>query len=755
VALAALVEARLAAAGIANAMAVGGWDGWRLGTTTAGPEEVSKIAAALVKAMTDPVVEGEPALAAVSRKLGALANRPLPDAALAELAECTGEAYGSGAQPANAAEIEAWRRAAHRAGRVAFATAGKAPLSDAVAAALASAGAWPGPAEPVELPWPSEAPTTVYDASGEIAAGAARIIVTARTALPERAVSAAESLGSARGALASRLAGLDASAQLRSVVATAHADGGCVAATLELSARELASDASARIATAAALARQEVAVEVGDAPAPRELGKHLATQALDPREAAQLSAWWALAGARTGPPDALALRVTVGVAAPASTTPATTAPSAPFAAIQSEIDRATLAWHAPVVEARSRVERGQGEMWLLLASPCGTQSEAEGDAGAGAVVAAAAAADATERDPDARVEAFVAADGVGLLAHGAAREGETPEAQARRLADIAARSLAAQSLRKAPVRRAQAQLLAVASRANVRGLTTLAGALSPGHPSWVLPEGTEYGLGSVSEESISLRASALRAGPLRVAVLANADGAQADAAVRAVDRWIARRPGELRTCPQAPLLPSPRPETHAVALAPGASSQALLAFPLPTGEAAQGTAAWLVGALDGPDGLVARALGAGGSTPLARSSNAELVGEPRSAAMVIRVEAAEGSLDAAVAQIRALLDRVRQGALREEDRARAGEALSRAALAASLDPRSRVVALWRGAAATPPAPTLDALRAFAASSLREDGLVIVAARPPRLDADGHPFTAREAKPPPREAGARH
>jgi hypothetical protein len=384
--------------------------------------------------------------------------------------------------------------------------------------------------------------------------------------------------------------------------------------------------------------------------------------------------------------------------------------------------------------------------------------EAEGDAGAGAVVAAAAAADATDRDPDARVDAFVASDGVGVLAHGAAREGETAEAQARRLADVAARSLAAQSLRKAPVRRAQAQLLSIASRANMRGLTTLADALSPGHPSWLVAEGTEYGLGSISEDSISLRASALRAGPLRVAVLANVDAAQADAAVRAVDRWIARRPGEARACPQAPVLPSPRPETHAVALAPGASSQALLAFPVPAGEPAQTAAAWLVAALDGPDGLLAHALGAGGSAPLARSWSAELIGGPRSAAMMVRVEAAEGSLDGAVAQLRALLDRVRQGALREEDRARAGEAISHMALSASLDPRARVVALWRGAAPTPQAPSLDALRAFAASSLREDSLVIVAARPPRLDAEGRPFTAREAKPAaPKgpEAGAKH
>jgi hypothetical protein len=46
------------------------------------------------------------------------------------------------------------------------------------------------------------------------------------------------------------------------------------------------------------------------------------------------------------------------------------------------------------------------------------------------------------------------------------------------------------------------------------------------------------------------------------------------------------------------------------------------------------------------------------------------------------------------------------------------------------------VALWRG---THPQlePTLDALHAFAATTLHDDALVIVAARPPRAEAAGH------------------
>jgi hypothetical protein len=95
-----------------------------------------------------------------------------------------------------------------------------------------------------------------------------------------------------------------------------------------------------------------------------------------------------------------------------------------------------------------------------------------------------------------------------------------------------------------------------------------------------------------------------------------------------------------------------------------------------------------------------------------------------------------------------LLDRLRQGALREADRSRAASSLARDALALSLDPRARTVDLWRGET-TMPAPSLDALRAFASASLHDDALVIVAARPARLDPSGRPFSARE-----RESSAR-
>jgi hypothetical protein len=87
-----------------------------------------------------------------------------------------------------------------------------------------------------------------------------------------------------------------------------------------------------------------------------------------------------------------------------------------------------------------------------------------------------------------------------------------------------------------------------------------------------------------------------------------------------------------------------------------------------------------------------------------------------------------------VAQTRALFDRVRAGALDTSDYARARADIDAGALDDGLDPRARIAALFRAAPGSPAAhapPTLEALRAFAARTLADNALVIVAARPPR------------------------
>jgi hypothetical protein len=737
--LAALVRQRMQSLGI-DAVVVGGSGGWQLRATLATPADAASFVATARAALLAPVVPNDPAMAAVARGVDALAQRPLRDPALSDVARCTGEAFGvPGAHAPSAAELEQWRAAAHGLGRVAIAVAGASTFSDAAANALERTASWPRAAPIVAEPWPpTEARASVYDASGELAPGDVRIIITAKVSDPDRAVIAATALGSPHGPLASRLAALDAPGRLRTVVAVAHGDGGCLAATIDLRGRDLRSDAPARIATVAALARQELAVDLADATAPPGVGRDRTMRASDPRDAAERAAWWSLAGRRTDVAGEDArFRLVVGVASArdASERSATTWSDA----LVAELDRATLAWQGTVVEARTRVERGQGEAWILLASACGTDPEATGDAGTGAAVALAATEQAATAG-DAVVEPLVTPDAIGVFVHGPARIGETPQALAARLADVVARAFAADTLAAEPNAKARGRLLLQASQGNARTLDVLAGALAPGHPSWIQASGTLFGLASASDDAIAMRAAAMRAGPLRVAVLANVDTAQAEAAVRAVDRWIARRPGESRVCPSIPAMAPPQAGTYVVDRPGGAPSEAILALPIPAAdEPTLAVATWMAAVLDGDDGMLAQVMGAGRpEAPIARSWSATVLGIPHAPALVVRLVATDDSLDAAVAQARALLERLRHGALREADRARAGAALDRARATAWLEPRARALDLWRDRPSRA-APTLEAMQSFAASVLHDDALVIVAARPPRL---GFPSASR-------------
>jgi hypothetical protein len=745
VALAALVAGRLSARGI-DATAVGGWSGWRLRALVETPAEAAALVDAVRTALLTPVAPGEPALAAVARKTAALQRRPLPAEALAETARCTGDAYAApGSAPPTPAELEAWRAAAHGLGRIALASAGAASLADATAAAIARSAPWPAARPLAPAPWPQpDAPPAIYDASGELPPGGARIVVTAWTSTPERAVLAAPGVGGARGPLASRLEALDSPARLRSVVATAHPDGGCLAATVDLPPEALGADVPSRIATAATLTAQEVAVELADVSG-RSDARDPVGVATDPRDAAERAAWWHLAGPRRGTaPNEVRVELSVGVAPPrdAATGGAVATDlrgpgvAVPPEAIRGAIDRATLAWHVPVVEVRSAIERGQGEAWILLASPCGTAAEGASDAGLGAAVALESAFAARDgAGGDAYAEPFVAPDGLGVLVHGRARGGESPPAQARRLADLAARAFAADAVDPDRAASTRARLLLDASRPDARIHEALARALSPAHPSWLDPMGTLLGAGSASNEAIALRASALRAGPLRVAVLANVDAVQAEAAARAVDRWIARRPGEARACPAPTAPPGARAGMYTVDRPGAGPSEAWLALPLALEDAASRPAAEsIAAALDGSEGLLARSLGPprpdAPEPGLARSWSASIVGVPRAPALVVRIAADDDRLDGAVAEIRGLLQRLQRDGLRDDDRTRAAASLARERLAASLDPRARAVALWRGDVGSP-SPSADAVRAFASAALRDEALVVVAARPRR------------------------
>lgn len=743
VGLAGLLDARLAARGITATVAPS-WSGVR--ATLLVPEAR---AAATIEAITEALAAkaDDNDVAAAKKKLDALAARPLPDLALARWARCVGSPYAMPARAGRAADLgparlELWRSRAIGLGRVAIAVAGPSAMGDAVASAIAKGPAWRPGAPPPTVPTRGTGiDAAVYESMPD---APPTVHTTLDVGTASRAVAAAEALGDPRGPLATRLAALDLPFRLREVVGTADARGGCVGVVLEANAAPGATtnDLASRVADAVALVHLEAQVHLTEGGALAD-GRALARRAGDARDAAERAAWWALADAWATPEDkslqnarvAAGGSVALGIPTRRGSTPGSTGPVEPTReALSAALSRASAAWQKPVAESRVRIEPGQGETWVLVASPCGTDAETEADAGLTALVTMAAA-EMARGSADARVEPWIVPDGAGLLVHGPALAGETPAAQARRLADVAARSFASEALTSAAIARARTDLLRSEGRSPIApSLAALAAAVAPGHPSWFLASGRDETLARAAEPAIAARALALRAGPLRVAVLANVDASQGEAAVRAADRWIDRRGDTARTCRAAGSGASPRAGTYAVEPRGGVGPEAFLAYPFADDERARGAALVIAAALDGDGGLLEKAVGGAG---LARAWSARVLGAPRAPALVIRLASSQQSLDGAVMQARALVDRIKTAGLGPADYDRAVTATGREAIASALDPRARVVATFRAepvpSASQPPAlrATADDARAFAAKTLGEDQLIVIAARPSR------------------------
>jgi len=819
VALAGMIEGRLAAKGLAP-IVMPSWSGYRATVLVATADGAAAATDAVREALAATVDDRD--VLAAKKKLAALAGRPLRDASLARFARCVGSPHalpqraGKSGDDLSAPRLERWRVAAHGLGRVAVSVAAPRATAESVAAAIARGPAWkagaPAPvpasggAAPAAVAGGSAAPSAstngasgangangasgaidvdVYEAAAEMS-GATVIHATLEVGSGSDAVSTAEALGDPHGPLASRLAALDLPFRLREVIGTAEPRGGCVGIVLEAAApaspSAAASDVATRVADAVALVHVEAQVHLAEGGSGPD-GRTLARRAGDAREAAERAAWWALADTWTGAKaSAGAMRgsVAVGVPLRRGSSPRAAGEGALEPAremLAAAVSRATLSWQKPVAEGRVRVEQGQGETWVLIASPCGADGESDADTGLTALFTIAAS-EMAKTSPDARVEPWIVPDGAGLLVHGPAVAGETASAQARRLADVVARSFASEPVTIGAVTRARAGLLHHDLHPEGAALGTIGAALAPGHASWFDAFGRDETIARSADASVLARGQALRAGPLRVAVLANVDAAQGEAALRAADRWIDRRVGDARACrPSAPPA-APRSGTYAVEPRAGAAPEAYLAFPFAANdEKARAAAAIVAAALDGEGGLLEKAFGAGAGAGASASAgagagagasasadagagasagadaggpivgadalgaqawSARVVGWPKAPALVVRVVGTQVTLDSAVMQARALVDRVKKSGLAPADQERATAAAAREAVAIALDPRARVVATWRGepipSAAQPlprGRPGIDDVRAFAAKYLGEETMVVVASRPPR------------------------
>lgn len=652
VALAGLFESR------AHVRATPQADGVRISIET---RDAREAIARIANALGEPVTSATDTSTARRKVLGLAAlPRVVGDATAIATCEGTLVPPADSSMPTND-ELEAWRAASVVRERVAFAVVGtNAPSAPPLTSANAA----------VEEPRASA--LGVYDATGDVPNGSSIVSIAWRGDL--RALGASRDL---ERVVAPMIAATDVSARVRSVKTALSARGACLSLRVEL-----ASSNVERIADVATVAKRELAAAVANASA----DVAWSTNALD---AAEQAAIVALAGAR--PAREAEASVVVGG-------DATTDPSA----IARAMDDAEKSWSVRVVESRAAVERGQPATWVLVGSPCGVAGEGPEDAGASAAFATAAAA--TARARGANADAWIASDGIGIIA--SANDPST-------LADIVARAFVLDALED--VHAAHGRLLASARAP----LSALAEAIAPSAPAFVLPGGTGGALLRLSDASIASRADALRRGPLRVAVLSSDDAAHASAIAQRVDRFVAR--GVARACPARASRVAPKPGTYAVTTDDG-TSEVYVAAMVPADAEDDATA--IAAVLDGDGGLLDGALGDG----VTRERSARVLGPPGGRAIVVHAAAPALALDAAVAQLRALFDRMRQGAITGDDLARAKKRSDDAHAITMRDPRVRIVALFRDAHAAP-FPTLEHVRAAASAILHDDALVIVAARP--------------------------
>jgi hypothetical protein len=747
--LAAVVESRLRAAGFAVDTHVDR-SAFRVRLLVPDPAQASPFFNALAAAFSRPITPGSPELSLAAQRLASLKRNPLDAVELLPIADCTGalgiasnEPLPDPASPAGARDAEAHRASVLTVGRTSIAAVGPAAFGQAVTRALEQSQSFASGAAATD-PWPAADAVSAYVAvpsdAGRGAAAAvpsnvgrgaavrtARVTIAVRVADPFAAAATAERLGAPDSPLIARLRALPEPFRVVEVIGVARPRGGCVSVAIETATSSPGGPLELTAAFAGALAREEITAELSGPSGPAVAARQILT-ATDPREAASRAAWWTLAAAAPGAPErwafALGLPAPAGAGSPRAAPSGNEAPRQRFAA---ELERATAGRAAPIAELRAAVERGQGELWVLLASPCGVAEEGTDDAGHSAV-ATLAALEARRGESGVTLEPWITADGIGVIARAAFQdERETPAELARRVADAAARSLTATLPSGDSVSAARSTALDLLERTDGRegaAFSVFAGAIAPDHPSWIEPFGVFTKVAASGLSGIRLRRRAIADGPLRVAVLANADAAQAQATASAVDRWLRPSPGP-RACRGGAPRPA-RPGRYEARL-PGDAplAQALIGAPIPApGAPGRALAELTALALGGDGGLLARAL-----RETAATASARILGGARAPALVLDIRAPEGALASAVADVKLLLARLPRE-VTDADLARAFAAAEQKEQASRGGPRRRLFDLWAGRKPGPLVkPPLAAFQAFLGDALKDPALVVVEARP--------------------------
>ncbi len=714
-ALSGLVEHRLASARLVGLEVQSHGLGLGVAAPLPPAADAERVAEALIAVLRAPVEAHEATAAPVRARLEALRARPAPGEHTAAARACAGEPVaeaGPPPAPLRAEQLERWRIDAASVPAVAIGAVGARPLLDAVARAVARSKPWPeGTA--VADPWPAA------DVIGtDPSPGPRHLDLALRVGDGAAAVAAAAALGDPTGSLAERLAALDPRWSVARVTATTRVTGGCLWLELAGPADDAIEPSAEQVARLAAVALDEGERALSGAADGGFALEQRILSATDPRTAARLLAWSALARDAAGtPPTRRVIAYSTPRGAGATQDERTpTGRDFERALAAARRDRARLT-------TRARVERGQGELWALVASPCGTAGEGATTAGHRAL-ALRAVARAHDGAEGVRLEPWVTPDGVGLLAHAPrARTDETPAEQAARVGDALGRALATARLEGAALSAERARLAADLGPGPRPDWWLLLETLAPGHPSWLEPRGTFGSIDGAGTEAAESERRRLVGEPLRLAVLASWEASQADALEAALGRWLGPARDPDRRCTPITAAPAAASAVELATESAPERSVTHLGYSLGAAAAAERQEAEVARWLLAREGGWLDAALAG----LTASARVELLGGARLGAVVVTVEAAPADRDAAVTAVGELLDRVARTPPTGADVTLGLEAFTASAERGSLDPRRRIVELWRGDRARP--PTAASLARFLAAAFTPEHLVLVRVSP--------------------------
>jgi hypothetical protein len=509
-----------------------------------------------------------------------------------------------------------------------------------------------------------------------------RLSIAWRVGSVAKAVQAALALRSPGSPLQSQVVALNPDWKVDSISAIARDFGACLRIDLSLSS-DTGAISPANLETIARVTISESRAAL-DSPSVSALEAAEYVADSDPRLAARRVAWNSVSTPERS--TRLPLHVSLGISR--ADTLSTN--------LEPVLREAVSAKDSRPLDAKLRLEVGQSEQWVLLASPCGTSMESAEDAGSTSAWIRAIAGRYSGH-LGVQVEPWLTPDGVGFIAHCHPQsQAETPETSAARLGNALGSVIATGSVSGAELAAIREDSLLRVGSTPRSAWWLLVDSLSANHPALFEPLGSFESIRRL--DAAALRASRLKwlHGPLRLGTLLNRGGQQLAPLASSLHRWLDPHRTVSTQCPQVVDEAAPSKEIQLGTRSLDAhDSNIYLAVHLAS--ETQGSPIyehWLLWLLSRPGGWLQSTTAQSGSL---NSFTADVKGPRRSRSLIIGISVVDESQTGdCILRLRALLSRLAEVGADANDVQLARTWSEDQIRRAELDPRRRLVDLWWG-----------------------------------------------------------